>query len=318
MSDETLRCAPGCTGIDLGDGNTSGCSCPDGKLANGSPQPHGFACDCPKHPGPDADFAALLDDLQNAVHDYETAPKRGESQNAAHVVIGHKRAAVEAAIRASRSSSGTPDVRMFPLQSESLRRYTKPQLTQIPWSVAEKAYGTYAARYGRDQSLERLAERGGFGQSEMDVLHPTWREEASEIAALRAEIDRLHSLAPSSGTGDARPSKVTCEHGVDTLTTCDACLSAMMERAGWKRASPSSGTALAPWYEGDGSTVMLPAAEVERRRKLAAKVLEVARRVVRDLYYADGPGGALLNELRARFSALDAASPPPPTPGAKP
>jgi hypothetical protein len=79
--------------------------------------------------------------------------------------------------------------------------------------------------------------------------------------------------------------------------------------------SLSSGPALAPWYEADGSTVMLPAPEVERRRKLAAKVLEVARRVVRDLYYADGPGGALLNELRARFSALDAASPPPPTPG---
>ena len=34
--------------------------------------------------------------------------------------------------------------------------------------------------------------------------------------------------------------------------------------------------ALAPWYEADGSTVMLPAAEVERRRKAAAKVLHAA------------------------------------------
>jgi hypothetical protein len=218
--------------------------------------------------------------------------------------------------RASRSSSGTPDVRMFPLQSESLRRYTKPQLTQIPWSVAEKAYGTYAARYGRDQSLERLAERGGFGQSEMDVLHPTWREEASEIAALRAEIDRLHSLAPSSGTGDARPSKVTCEHGVDTLTTCDACLSAMMERAGWKRASPSSGTALAPWYEGDGSTVMLPAPEVERRRKLAAKVIAAAERAVATVMATGKPEVDDITAIWRELRALDAASPPPPTPEA--
>ena len=45
------------------------------------------------------------------------------------------------------------------------------------------------------------------------------------------------------------------------------------------RASVSGAPALAPWYEADGSTVMLPAAEVERRRKLAAKVIGAARRL---------------------------------------
>jgi hypothetical protein len=44
------KCPKGCAGIDLGDGNGSGCGCPGGKLANGQLQPPGFACDCPNHP----------------------------------------------------------------------------------------------------------------------------------------------------------------------------------------------------------------------------------------------------------------------------
>lgn len=49
--------------------------------------------------------------------------------------------------------------------------------TDIPWAVAEKAYEEYARRYGREQSLERLAERGGFDVWEMDDLYPAWRSE---------------------------------------------------------------------------------------------------------------------------------------------
>lgn len=63
-----------------------------------------------------------------------------------------------------------------------------PHPTSIPWSVAEKAYGVYSDRYGRDQSLERLAERGGFGAEEMDMFHPGWRDEVSEIVALRERV----------------------------------------------------------------------------------------------------------------------------------
>jgi hypothetical protein len=79
--------------------------------------------------------------------------------------------------------------RRFPIQRE---RGAEAHPLLIPWSVAEKAYSVYAARYGRGQSLERLAERGGFAPSEMDDFHPTWREEASEIATLKAcaEADR--------------------------------------------------------------------------------------------------------------------------------
>lgn len=74
------------------------------------------------------------------------------------------------------------DNRWFPLQTD---RQSAPGPMRIPWSVAEVAYGAYARRYGTDQSLQRLAERGGFSWGEMDELHPKWREDVSEIARLR-------------------------------------------------------------------------------------------------------------------------------------
>lgn len=48
--------------------------------------------------------------------------------------------------------------RQFPLQED--RR-------PVPWSWAEEAYREYAFCYGTSQTLERIAERGGFGAVEM-------------------------------------------------------------------------------------------------------------------------------------------------------
>jgi len=55
----------------------------------------------------------------------------------------------------------------FPLQAYELRS-AKPKT--IPWKFAAEAYEEYAARYGKQQSLERLAERGGFGAEEIIML----------------------------------------------------------------------------------------------------------------------------------------------------
>ena len=47
----------------------------------------------------------------------------------------------------------------------------------MPWSVGVAAWERYAARYGCDQSVERIAERGGFGFGEMHMfLGPGWVE----------------------------------------------------------------------------------------------------------------------------------------------
>ena len=55
-------------------------------------------------------------------------------------------------------------IRAFPIQTP------RWQPASIPWPVAEEAYTEYAAQYGKQQTLERLAERGGFGMSEMAIL----------------------------------------------------------------------------------------------------------------------------------------------------
>ena len=46
--------------------------------------------------------------------------------------------------------------------------YNKP--CTIPWWLAEVAYEYYSKRFGTDQSLERLNERGGFGREELICL----------------------------------------------------------------------------------------------------------------------------------------------------
>lgn len=43
----------------------------------------------------------------------------------------------------------------------------------VAWEAAEHAYRAYSARYGKDQSLERLAQRGGFGLAEFAMLYWT-------------------------------------------------------------------------------------------------------------------------------------------------
>lgn len=46
--------------------------------------------------------------------------------------------------------------RMFPIQ----------RACPVPWSAGERAWNTYARLCGTSQSVERIAERGGFGLNE--------------------------------------------------------------------------------------------------------------------------------------------------------
>ena len=67
--------------------------------------------------------------------------------------------------------------KQFPIIPDRRRdSIVAPHPMKRPWSIAELAYSVYGRRGGGDQSLERLAERGGFGASEMDKLLPDWRE----------------------------------------------------------------------------------------------------------------------------------------------
>lgn len=61
----------------------------------------------------------------------------------------------------------------------------------VPWAIGEAAWLAYAKRYGTLQSVERIAERGGFGPDELDEFFPQWRsvdQQMSEIAALKQQL----------------------------------------------------------------------------------------------------------------------------------
>ena len=88
--------------------------------------------------------------------------------------------------------------RRFPIMSDvGEPRKTRRSHAPIPWAVAERAYAAYSARYGNDQTLERMAERGGFGCGEMDMLAPGWEEECSEIVRLERELDKAQAESVS-------------------------------------------------------------------------------------------------------------------------
>ncbi len=77
---------------------------------------------------------------------------------------------------------------MFPLQPSRNDSKTLAGPDCIEWSLAEKAGNEYRKRYGTNQSLERMAERGGFGWEEMDLYYPPWREEIDDVLKLRERV----------------------------------------------------------------------------------------------------------------------------------
>jgi len=59
------------------------------------------------------------------------------------------------------------DSRPFPILSEHDGEHKG---CVIPWWLAEIAYKEYANQFGNGQTLERIAERGGFGRKELVSL----------------------------------------------------------------------------------------------------------------------------------------------------
>lgn len=62
------------------------------------------------------------------------------------------------------------DTRPFPIQAD-----LGAGRSVIPWWLAEIAYAQYVKQFGWSQSLDRLAERGGFGRGELvNLLRGDW------------------------------------------------------------------------------------------------------------------------------------------------
>ena len=90
-------------------------------------------------------------------------------------------------------------MKMFPIQSQ---RGVAPHPLLIPWNIAESAYSVYAANYGRGQSLECLAERGGFGPMEMDFLLPGWRDMVALQSQMLHALKRARAVMKTAGEND--------------------------------------------------------------------------------------------------------------------
>ncbi len=61
---------------------------------------------------------------------------------------------------------------LFPIQRD--RGYGAKLF--VPWSIGVEAWDAYAREHGTEQSVEEIARRQGFGESEMDEFRPGWRE----------------------------------------------------------------------------------------------------------------------------------------------
>ena len=65
----------------------------------------------------------------------------------------------------------------------------KQEPRPVPLWITELAYLDYVKRYGRAQTLERLNERGGFGQGELiDHLANVARDLAGQVAELERTV----------------------------------------------------------------------------------------------------------------------------------
>lgn len=60
----------------------------------------------------------------------------------------------------------------FPLQGEHTFSLGKKKVpaSSTTWELAELAYSVYSAKYGKQQTLERIAERSGFSIAEFALL----------------------------------------------------------------------------------------------------------------------------------------------------
>ncbi len=121
----------------------------------------------------------------------------------------------------------TDDARPFPIQGELRAPEGQNGRSTIPWWLAKIAYKEYSRRYGSDQTLERIAERGGFGRKELLMFltpESLGRRAAQELLDCMVPKPKMVYGAPGcselamQGT-QAAPNDYTCERCGLTVPT---------------------------------------------------------------------------------------------------
>jgi hypothetical protein len=137
--------------------------------------PEDDTCECANVAAINAALAAT-ESRKEAPH---AAPAKTPLSSVGHDGAVHTQETEPGAVGEAAPGEGTAE-RRAPMQGEHGRN-KRPSGT-ITWSEHLEIYEVYAKRYGRDQSAERLAERGGFGWGECVMLlgrePATWKPEA--------------------------------------------------------------------------------------------------------------------------------------------
>ena len=112
--------------------------------------------------------------------------------------------------------------KLFPIQ-----RGLRSDAHAVPWRLAEIAYTAYARRYGTDQSLKRLAERGGFGVEEIaELILVAIADLERQLAKAQRRLDAIervlddNSGAASGVRHEVRASYMNSPYSTVDIVTC--------------------------------------------------------------------------------------------------
>lgn len=151
-------------------------------------------------------------------------------------------------------------------------------------------------------SLERMAERGGFGPSEMDMFLPGWRDEVSEITSLRAEVERLRGERyPGTPTVVAESLRHEYARIADLTAERDA---ALRERDELKVDVESLRVSVAGFRD-DLDAALRDAAE---QRARAARAEAMCREALESLSRVESALAAAHDQIAAQREELDVAA----------
>jgi len=139
------------------------------------------------HANPDMECEPLKqcrEELAEAKREIDRLNQWADSFTDAHL---KERQTGDALVKETLQRAEQAEARALAAEKDSGRRFPMQGGPSIPWSLAKAIYAGYSSKYGEGQSLERLAERGGFGWAEVEIFY----KENGEIidAAIGAKHD---------------------------------------------------------------------------------------------------------------------------------
>jgi hypothetical protein len=101
--------------------------------------------------------------------------------------------------------------RIAELESQLTKTFPVQGWGKVHWYIGQRAWEKYATKHGREQSCERIVQRGGLSCREMDIFSPGWREEDAGIKKAEANAAEFEASATRLPRGPLMPES-TCAY----------------------------------------------------------------------------------------------------------